>query len=134
MEDLGIPFLLIICVISSFVAILKAVDKLNVYRDIVLNIDVAGERLTHDQKSILLNYNYLHLLIGVVFLCIILSSIVIALPAVLTTATFWDRICIYIVFVFIFTSTVSITLTSILSMRKMYKFINSMIESEQGSS
>ena len=66
-DNIGMPFLLFGVAISAFGLILKAVDKLNEYRNIILNIDPAGERLSCKQKQMILENNFVYLLIGTCF-------------------------------------------------------------------
>lgn len=89
MGDLGAPVLLLGEIIAAFSIVLKAVDTLNGYRNLVLDIDEAGERLNTDQKGIVLDHNFRHLLSGLIAFLSIFTAFVLAVPLVVERTSLW---------------------------------------------
>ncbi len=120
MKELGLPFLLLASFLTAFKVILESVDRLNALRDLVLNIDEKGERLSPDQKEILLKHNFTHLLTGTACFCVIFTLLLFGLPLYVRDLSWpWDYAAIYAVSAFVLSCTISILLTAWVDRKRM---------------
>jgi hypothetical protein len=69
--------------------VLKIVEIMNGKRDLILNIHQDGERLTREQRSLLLWSDFFPLWLGVLFFLSIYSGVFFALPYVLAEKGVW---------------------------------------------
>jgi len=123
MDELGIPILIVAAIWGGYSQVMKALEIQTRTRDLIHNIAADGERLSVEQKMILLKHEYGPWQIGIVaFLCLF-SGAIASIPQFRMVPTTSEYVASYVLALFVLISAISLGCAGYRDYKRMHALL-----------